>query len=102
METGQRSDLPRYLADSWLYGVFLVLYKRLSLNSLPNDVIKLKAFADDKILVNVAHMMISVFDTVRNIVGKEENAGYQHFLLFPRCFQNTSCLGRLKQEQCIL
>ena len=21
-----------------------------------------------------------------NIVGKEENAGYQHFLLFPQCF----------------
>ena len=22
----------------------------------------------------------------KNIVGKEENAGYQHFLLFPQCF----------------
>ena len=22
-----------------------------------------------------------------NIVGKGENAGYQHFLLFPQCFQ---------------
>ena len=23
-----------------------------------------------------------------NILGKGENAGYQHFLLFPKCFQN--------------
>ena len=29
---------------------------------------------------------------VENIVGKGENAGYQHFLLFPRCFQK----GQLK------
>ena len=31
-------------------------------------------------------MIISVFDRVENIVGKGENAGYQHFLLFPQCF----------------
>ena len=31
-------------------------------------------------------MIISVFDTAENIVGKGENAGYQHFLLFPQCF----------------
>ena len=31
---------------------------------------KLKAFADDKIHVNVAQMMISVFDRVEKIVGK--------------------------------
>ena len=24
--------------------------------------------------------------TFENIVGKGENAGYQHFLLFPQCF----------------
>ena len=28
-------------------------------------------------------MMIYVTDWVENIVGKGENAGYQHFLLFP-------------------
>ena len=27
---------------------------------------------------------------VENIVGKGENAGYQHFLLFPQCFQKVS------------
>ena len=31
-------------------------------------------------------MIISVFDRVENIVGKGQNAGYQHFLLFPQCF----------------
>ena len=25
-------------------------------------------------------------DSVENIVGNGENAGYQHFLHFPRCF----------------
>ena len=52
-------------------------------NSLPNDIFftKLKAFADDK--VNVAKMMIALFNRIENTVGKGENAGYQHFLLFP-------------------
>ena len=27
---------------------------------------------------------------VENIVGKGENDGYQHFLLFPQCFQKAS------------
>ena len=34
-------------------------------------------------------MIITVFDRVENVVGKEENAGYQHFLLFPH-FKKTS------------
>ena len=54
---------------------------------------KLKAFADDKIID--AQMMISVFDRVEIIVGKGENAGYQHFLLFPQCFQKAYFLGSL-------
>ena len=29
---------------------------------------------------------------VENIVGKGENAGYQHFLLFPQCFQHSFSL----------
>ena len=63
------------------------------LNDKIFDMTKLKAFADDK--VNVAKMMISVFDRLENIVGKGENAGYQHFL-FPQCFQKASFLGLLK------
>ena len=68
------------------------------LNPLQNDqtldVNKLKAFADDKL--EVAKKMISLFDTVENTVGKGENAGDQHFLLFPQCFPKPSSLGSLK------
>ena len=41
-------------------------------------------------------MMIPVCNSVENIVGKGENAGNQHFLLFPQCFQKISVLGSLK------
>ena len=34
--------------------------------------------------------MIFVFDSVENFVGKGENAGYQHFLLFPQWFHKLS------------
>ena len=67
-------------------------------NPLPNDkilgVTKLKTFADDKL--KVARMMIFLIDRVENIVGKGENAGYQHFLLFPHCFPKRSSLGSSK------
>ena len=33
---------------------------------------------------------------VANIVGKGENAGYQHFLLFLQCLQKASLSGSLK------
>ena len=60
-------------------------------NPLPDDNIlglpKLKAFADDKL--NVTQDIRVVFRRIENIVGKEENAGYQHFLLFPQCFQKA-------------
>ena len=37
-------------------------------------------------------MIISVFDIVENIIGKGENAGYQHFFLFPQCLEKASFL----------
>ena len=46
---------------------------------------KLKAFTDDK--KNVTQPISFIFERVENIVGKGENAAYQHFLLFPKCFQ---------------
>ena len=50
-------------------------------NSLQNDKIldwsKLKGFADDKL--NVTEKSKFVLQRVENIVGKGENAGYQHF-----------------------
>ena len=60
----------------------------MALNSLTNDKIldwsKLKAFADNKIEVN--ENLKFALGRVEKIVGKGENAGYQHFLLFPKCF----------------
>ena len=53
-----------------------------------------KAFADDKI--KVPKLTIFVFDRVENTLGKGENAGYQHFLLFPQCFQRDFYPGSLK------
>ena len=55
----------------------------------------MKAFPDDKML-NVAEMMISPSERAENIVGKGENAGYHHFLLFQKCFQKSSISGLLK------
>ena len=54
---------------------------------------KLKVFADEK---NFVKMTISLLDRVENIVGKGENAGYQHFLFFPLGFPKLSSLGSLK------
>ena len=36
------------------------------------------------------------FNRVENIEGKEESAGYQHFLLFPQYFQKLSFSRSLK------
>ena len=47
----------------------------------------MKAFADDK--SNVTQNIKVVFHRIENIVGKEENTGYQYFLLFPQCFQKA-------------
>ena len=35
-------------------------------------------------------------DRIENIVVKGENAGFQHFLLLPQCFQKASSLGLFK------
>ena len=65
------------------------MFSRLSwFNSLPNnkilDLFKLKEFVDDK--SNIIQNFKFVLGRVENIVGKGENAGYQHFLLFLQCF----------------
>ena len=52
------------------------------------DSSKLKAFADDNI--KVTQTLTFVLGRVENIVEKGENAGYQHFLFFSKCFQNVS------------
>ena len=67
-------------------------------NSLPNgkfeDQSKFKTFADNKIISTQKSK--SVFGRVENIVGKGQNAGYLHFLLFPQYFQKFPFPGVLK------
>ena len=40
--------------------------------------------------------MVSAFGGDKNTMGKGENAGYQHFLLYPQGFSKQSILGILK------
>ena len=58
------------------------------------DLSKLKAFADEAI--NVTEKLKFVLGRDENIMGKGGNAGYQHFLLFPQCFQEALSSGLLK------
>ena len=56
----------------------------------------LKGFADSKIYVTQTLKLI--MSTIENTVGKGENAGNQHFLLFPQCFEKASCTGSLSHD----
>ena len=58
------------------------------------DISNLKACADDK--KDVTQEIESLPYEIENIVGKGENAGNQHFLLFSHCFQKDSFSGSLK------
>ena len=49
--------------------------------------IKFNVFVDLKI--PATQMFKLVFLGLENILGKEENAGFQDFLIFPQCFQKT-------------
>ena len=64
--------------------------------TLPKDKVldlpEFKKFSDDNIIVT-QHLKFTSERAERaekNIVIKQENAGYQHFLLFPQCFQKLS------------
>ena len=74
------------------------LHDTIFINTVPNDKIldlpKFKAFADDKKIQ--AQKLKFVLGRVENIVGKGENADYQHFLLFQKCFQKLSYQEVLK------
>ena len=71
-----------YRAALTLYHTFLAFN---DLNSLPNDTFldwsKLIAFAEVKI--DVTKKLKCALGRVENMMGKGENAGYHHFLLFP-------------------
>ena len=46
-------------------------------------------------------MIIHVFDIVENIMGKGENAGYQHFLFFPGCCSESFFNRVTKSHDCV-
>ena len=46
--------------------------------------------------INLNKKLKLVFGRVENSVGKGENVNYQHFLLFPQCFQSPLCQGHLE------
>ena len=83
---------------TFLEKCFVYYFMDILFHSLPNynflEWFKLKAFSDHKI--KVAEKMKIVLEGVQNIVGKGENAGYQHFLLFTRCFLKSSVSGSVK------
>ena len=83
--------------SSYLAYLFLFLCDKYSHDTILG-MSKFKASADDEF--GVAEIIEFVFERVENIVGKGENAGYQHFLLFLPCFQRTSYPGSLKPGLC--
>ena len=76
----------------------------LWLHSLPNGKIldwsRFKEFAEDKI--NVTENIEFLLERLENIVGKGENAGYQHFLLFAQPFSKGLSLRVLKSQDCVV
>ena len=71
-----------------------------SLKSLPKDEFpdwsKFKAFAD------VKNKISFIFEWVENIVGKGENDGHQHFLLFPQCSERDCFSGVDSSRFCVV
>ena len=63
------------------------------------DLSKLKAFADDNL--NVYQKLKFALGRVENIVGKGENAGYQHFLLFSTMFSKGFFPWVVKSRDCV-
>ena len=76
------------------------------LNPLSNNKIldhtKFKASADDKINVTQKPKSEVCYGISRKHSGKKgENAGYQHFFLFPQCFQKPFCCRAMKSRDCL-
>ena len=75
------------------------------LTSIPNDKFldwsNLKAFADDKIIM-IEKVKEILLVRVENIVGKGENAGYQHFLLCFQMFSKGFYFNVVKSRDCVV
>ena len=74
-----------------------VSYTDINFNPLPDDkfkTLKLKEFADDNFNFDENGRKLS--KRVENTVEKGEIARYEHYLLFPQCFQNACFPGASK------
>ena len=63
------------------------------------DVTKLKAFARNKL--NIARMIISLFDRVEN-TGKSRKCWLPAFSLFPTLFSKAAFFRVVKSRHCVL
>ena len=52
--------------------------------------------------LSVTEKLKFVLGKVENIMGKGENAGHQHFVLFPQCFQNFLYNRVIKNRDCVV
>ena len=108
------STLPKTNINFWGY-IYCVICKYFEfgqvqnfavwerVNSLPNnrisDLSKFKSFADDKL--KVIQIVKFVLDKIEDIVGKKENAGYQHFS-FPTMFLKGPFFKVAKSWDCMI
>ena len=71
-----------------------------SINSLLKDNIMnlsiFKSFTDGMLILTQTYVIEIVSERAKNNMGKGENAGYHHFLLFQQCFEQPSLSGSLK------
>ena len=72
------------------------------LNNKILDFSKLYEFANNN--STRPQMIEFLINRVKNILGKVENAGYQHFVtsnfcFFPKCFRKAHSLGSLKSQK---
>ena len=71
--------------------------KRPRVNSLPSKkILDLSKLKDLQTTREITQKLKFLLRRVENIVGKGENAGYQHFLLFLQCIQKPSSSGSVK------
>ena len=93
-----------FVCSLFQFGRVLNLSFWKGLNSLPNNKIlhwsKLKIFIDDFIDVNKKFKF--GLGRVKNIVGKGENAGYQHFLLFSTMLFKGLFFRVVKNQDCVV
>ena len=76
----------------------LTLYQTTNKKTLFSSI--LKAFADDNFIV--VKMVQFLFDRVENLVDKGENAGSQHFLLFPTMSSKYYILSGVISRHCMV